>query len=284
MIKVIRDRQDHAIRVPITNHSAVQCFVVWLTFTLFWLPFHSNGNCNGSALAQMSASGLSGRSSASSPLAPLMRTQGGPPVTLNNDFGMWLPSMLQYPLTKNRRLQVYQEIQPRFTRQMERLDQVQIRENLLYVINRRSDIQCGYTFTRNYLPAVFDDHRVQQQFSSVMPFRRFAFYNRSRLEERFIEHRDGEVSVRFRHYTRLTYRLYRERFYTFTANELFINLNNVNNGPSSGIDQNRLLTGVGVRLYKQLRFDVGYMNQYLNPKGNRDKMNHILYLGVSQNF
>lgn len=217
-------------------------------------------------------------------LGQLTRRRLGPPVDVDNDFGMWTPVFLQYPITRSRKLQIYQEVQPRFTRDMDRFEQLLLRQNLLYVINKRSDVQVGYVFVRTYFPTRVDDHRVSQQYAISIPIRKLAFYNRFRLEERFIEYRDGEVSVRARYNSRFTYPVYRNRVFAFVSNELFVNLNRVNRGPTPGIDQNRLLVGTGVRVYKQLRFDVGYMNQYLNFNGNQDKMNHILWLGTSQNF
>ncbi|MBY0552300.1 MAG: DUF2490 domain-containing protein [Candidatus Obscuribacterales bacterium] len=231
------------------------------------------------AVAQTAATGGS-----RSLLGQLTRQRLGPPVEIDNDFGMWTPVFLQYPITRNRKLQIYQEVQPRFTSDMDRFEQLLLRQNLLYVINKRSDVQVGYVFTRTYFPTRVDDHRVSQQYAISIPIRKLAFYNRFRLEERFIEYRDGEVSVRARYNSRFTYPVYRDRVFAFVSNELFVNLNRVNRGPTPGLDQNRLLVGTGVRVYKQLRFDVGYMNQYLNLNGNRDKMNHILWIGTSQNF
>lgn len=230
------------------------------------------------------AQSATGSGSSRSLLGQLTRRRLGPPVDIDNDFGMWTPVFLQYPITKNRKLQIYQEVQPRFTRNMDRFEQLLLRQNLLYVLNKRSDIQVGYVFARTYFPVRFDDHRVSEQIATSIPIGKLAFYNRVRLEQRFIEYRDGEVSARVRYNSRFTYPVYRDRIFAFVSNELFVNLNRVNRGPTPGIDQNRLLVGMGARVYKQLRFDLGYMNQYLNPNGNRDKMNHILWIGTSQNF
>lgn len=217
-------------------------------------------------------------------LGQLTRQRLGPPVDIDNDFGMWTPVFLQYPITRNRKLQIYQEVQPRFTKNMERFEQLLLRQQLLYALNKRSDVQVGYVFARTYFPSQVDDHRVSEQFAFSVPIRKLAFYNRFRMEQRFIEHRDGEVSLRARYNSRFTYPVYRNRVFAFVSNELFLNLNRVNRGPTPGFEQNRLLVGAGVRVYKQLRLDVGYMNQYINPNGNRDKMNHILWIGTSQNF
>lgn len=236
------------------------------------------------AVGEKAAAQTATTSGSRSLLGQLTRQRLGPPVDIDNDFGLWTPVFLQFPITRNRKLQISQDTQPRFTKNMERFEQILLRQQLLYVINKRSDVQVGYVFNRTFFPVQLDDHRISEQFAVSIPIRKLAFYNRFRLEQRFIEYRDGEVSVRARYNSRFTYPVYRDRVFAFASNELFINLNRVNRGPTPGFDQNRLLVGAGVRVYKQLRLDLGYMNQYINTTGNKDKMNHILWIGTSQNF
>ena len=58
--------------------------------------------------------------------------------------------------------------------------------------------------------------------------------------------------------------------YLSTYNEIFIN------NKSNIFDRNRLYGGLGYRINELFRFEIGYMNQFLND-GNRDQINLIVF-------
>jgi hypothetical protein len=60
-------------------------------------------------------------------------------------------------------------------------------------------------------------------------------------------------------------------FYISAYNEIF--LNNQNNV----FDRNRLYGGLGFKLNKTARFELGYLNQFFS-KGNRDQINVITFI------
>ncbi len=67
------------------------------------------------------------------------------------------------------------------------------------------------------------------------------------------------------------------RLYAVVSDELFVNLNSVENGPLRGIDQNRLYAGIGRQMSNQVRMEVGYQQQYVNASDpTDDRANHIL--------
>ena len=61
--------------------------------------------------------------------------------------------------------------------------------------------------------------------------------------------------------------------YLSAYNEIFLNTN------APAFDRNRLYGGIGYRLNKTFKFELAYMNQFLN-QGGRDQMN----ISVFANF
>ena len=69
------------------------------------------------------------------------------------------------------------------------------------------------------------------------------------------------------------------------SDEYWVNLNNANWGPQRGFDQNRAFVGLGYNLTKEIKSEVGYMNQYLNrPLTPIDRNNHILSINLYLNY
>ena len=60
-------------------------------------------------------------------------------------------------------------------------------------------------------------------------------------------------------------------WYGSVYNEIFINDEQII------FDRNRLYFGIGYKLNKTAKFEVGYMNQFLNNQ-NRDQLNLITFL------
>ena len=61
-------------------------------------------------------------------------------------------------------------------------------------------------------------------------------------------------------------------------NEIFINIGNTANVNGEIFDQNRLYLALGYRPHPKADIEIGYMNQYVNGKGNLFTNNHILQL------
>ena len=64
--------------------------------------------------------------------------------------------------------------------------------------------------------------------------------------------------------------------------ELFINLNEVNNGPAKGIDQNWIFTGVEKQINKNTTLEIGYLLNYLNREP--EQLQHALSLNLNINI
>ena len=143
----------------------------------------------------------------------------------------------------------------------------------------------------------FNEHRLWQQWTFAPKMDRFSFLHRSRLEERFVE-TDSDVGIRWRQLFRTQYTLSdsdsvlnsepQSELPSVTEwsligwDEAFFNLNDTDWGARTGFDQNRAFFGVGFKPDKadSLRFEVGYLNQFIYRGAAADTMNHIFSINL----
>jgi len=162
------------------------------------------------------------------------------------------------------------------------LEQLLLRTGVGYNLSENNNnVLLGYGFihSQNYLPegeekVNVDEHRIFQQFITRQSFGRVNLQHRYRFEQRWIEGQD--FSLRFRYFLALNVALTKPEmtdgaFYFSSYNEIFLNYD------SPVFDRNRLYVGLGFRLSNMARFEVGYMNQFLNI-GDRDQINLITFL------
>ena len=146
----------------------------------------------------------------------------------------------------------------------------------------------------------FNEDRVweQMQLNSKWNNDKNIFTNRFRFEQRFVDRIglvDGSVRKietnfqnRFRYLNRnlfhiMDFKSGNEELYLVLQDEVFLNIgdNKVN---SSFFDQNRFLFGFGINYKNSIRFEVAYLNHYVNPSVGNDKMNHTFSLTLFQNL
>lgn len=203
-------------------------------------------------------------------LAPAARAD------LEQDMQIWTPITLDIPI--KRKLRGYFEVGPRIGDGASRINQLLIRPGLEYRFNDHFSLFTGYLWqsTYQYDPyKVLHEHRTWQQILLEKNIKRLSLINRSRLEQRYFENLSG-TGNRLRHLVKGNFRL-SKLFYLTTSNELFLNLNSVNDGPQRGVDQNRLFTGIGLKFGKNDRIEFGYQYQYVNRSDEFDDLaNHAL--------
>ncbi len=170
----------------------------------------------------------------------------------------------------------YFEVQGRMRDGVDALDQLLVRPAVGYDLTNRSSVWVGYGYTPGFPVSgdVLTENRAWQQYLWNRPFARAQFVSRSRLEERAIEGNDV-LAWRFRQQTRFTRPLPVSRLSLLLWDELFVHLNSTRR-TASGFDQNRLFGGVAVAVNPAARFEVGYMNQYLDSFSGPDRSHHIL--------
>ena len=194
----------------------------------------------------------------------------------DSDLGVW------YLLFGNKKLSDkvnwHHEVQYRNFNAIGDLEQLLLRTGIGYDLADNANLLLGYGFIRseNFInqvdKVVVNEHRIFQQLITKQNFNRFRLQHRYRFEQRFVE---GDFRLRFRYFLGVNYSLWKEaegpkEWYLSMYDEIFLNtVQNV-------FDRNRLYGGVGYRLNKSLRFEAGYMNQFL-ANGNRDQLNFVCF-------
>ena len=146
----------------------------------------------------------------------------------------------------------------------------------------------GYAWIRTEPPrgGKVDEQRIFQQLTWSGDTGPFATLLRTRLEQRLIEGAD-DAAWRFRQFVKLGIPLGLGRDLRAVAyDEIFFNLNDPEDGPRSGVDQNRLFVGLAIPIGGAAKstFEIGYLNQWVRVPGGTDPVNHILSLNLFFDF
>lgn len=185
---------------------------------------------------------------------------------------------------KNTKFNWHSEVQYRNYNVAGDLEQLLLRTGVGYNLSENNNnILLGYGFiqSENYSlkstnkedKVGISEHRIFQQFITKQQFSRFYIQHRYRYEQRFIEE---NFKQRFRYFLSLNVALTKKTledktFYLSAYNEIFLNTEKVI------YDRNRLYGGLGYKLNKNIRFELGYMNQFMNGF-SRDQLNVITNL------
>ncbi|WP_452601509.1 DUF2490 domain-containing protein [Pontimicrobium sp. MEBiC06410] len=195
-----------------------------------------------------------------------------------SDFGNWLIYIGGKKL--NSKWNIHNEVQYRNYDAIGDLEQLLLRTGVGYNLSENNNnvlLGYGYILSENYIGDTDDkvsvnEHRIFQQFTTKQSVGRLKLGHRYRFEQRFVE---SEFKMRFRYFLSLKYPLGLNeeqdyKVYLSAYNEIFLNTK------SSVFDRNRLYGGVGYKLNKSLRFELGYMNQFFENSG-RDQLNIITF-------
>ena len=161
------------------------------------------------------------------------------------------------------------------------LEQLLIRTGMGYNLSENNNnvlLGYGYILSENYIDDSDEkeqvhEHRIYQQFITRQRFGRVNLQHRYRFEQRFVE---SDFRLRFRYFLAFNVPLNHKEmidktWYGSCYNEIFLNTKKGN-----VFDRNRLYGGIGYKLNKTFRFELGYMNQFLS-NGNRDQINMIVF-------
>jgi Protein of unknown function (DUF2490) len=198
--------------------------------------------------------------------------------TVNHDFRLWAPVYLTFPLSSS--FIGYMEVNPRFGDNVSELDQLLLRSMVGYKLTDHLSLWQGYAWIGNYQPSFSEENRLYQQLQYRRKFPFVKVLSRTRLEERFIEN-TGSVALRPRTLLRGDFPLPDAPGWAFVVyDEIFVNVNTVENGPRSGFDQNRFFLGMNREFTEHFNMDLGYQMQALNNSqpGLINQINHIILL------
>lgn len=195
-------------------------------------------------------------------------------------------------------MSIHFDAQLRSTDELQHIQTYLLRTGLNYHLNKSMTVTGGYAFINNrrvvnnvsgYAP----EHRIWEQFVFNHKIKRVAVQHRFRLEQRFIAKsivvnnelkNDGTVNAnRLRYFLRSVIPFQKQQPFTkgifgVVQNELFFNVGDNDNVNDKVFDQNRFYLAMGYRLCKKMDVELGYMNQYVNGRGNASINNNIIQI------
>lgn len=199
----------------------------------------------------------------------------------DSNLGNWLIYIGSKKI--NNRFNWHNEVQYRNYNAVGDLEQLLLRTGIGYNLTEgNNNILLGYGFihSQNYIPnqedkVNVDEHRIFQQFITKQKISRISVQHRYRFEQRWIE---SDFRMRFRYFLAINVPLNNAEMMANTVyfsayNEVFLN------DQERVFDRNRLYLGMGYRLNNSVRFELGYMNQFLS-RNERDQVNLIAFINL----
>jgi hypothetical protein len=192
-----------------------------------------------------------------------------PAAELAEDTGAWLQAVAEGsmefidPSLKNGR--VWLEGQSRFDGNWNHWYQGMVRTAVGYSLSDRATIWAGYTWlpTQNIGKPYYSQQDVWPAFRYVLPTDVGTFTFRTMWETNFVV--GNQVRERPRQMIKFMHPMeFEPRLSLIAWDEAFYRVNTTTWGGKSGFDQNRAFAGIGWTFNKNVRTELGYMNQYLD--------------------
>lgn len=204
-------------------------------------------------------------------------------IEISNDLGDWNNINISLPLTK--KIATRFQISPRILNNFSDFNQFIFHSSLGYRFNKNLSFWQAYAFNTTYIPDFRIENRVYQDAILEHSFKNISFENRFRFEERFLENVD-EISLRGRYRLKAVIPLIKKKkVYLSLFDEIFFNLNDAQNGPQSGLDQNRVFVGLGKEINDYLTLELGYQLQHQNRiEPSKDRLNHFILTNINLQF
>jgi len=196
-----------------------------------------------------------------------------------NDLGAWYMYFGNNKISK--KLNWHNEIQYRNFDAVGDLEQLLIRTGIGYdLTENNNNVLLGYGFilSQPYVNGEKKEnieHRIFQQYITKQKFGRFYLQHRYRLEERFLE---DDFRMRFRYMLGVNIPITQKEMlpktlYASVYNEIFLHFN------SRVFDRNRVYGALGYVINKNMRIEVGYMNQ-IQENRNRGQIQIGFYNNI----
>lgn len=194
-----------------------------------------------------------------------------------SDLGNWLIYLGNKKL--NNKWNIHNELQYRNYNAIGDLEQLLLRTGLGYTFDdSKSNVLLGYGYilSENYIDdanekVAINEHRIFQQFTSNQQIGKVKLIHRYRFEQRFVA---DDFKMRFRYFLGLNIPIVdreRNNIYFSAYNEIFLNTE------SPIFDRNRTYFGIGYGVNKNIRIELGYMNQFFETS-SRDQLNIISFI------
>jgi len=185
------------------------------------------------------------------------------------------------------------EGQGRFRDSGRAVDQGLARTGLGYQFAEKASIWLGFAYVGTYPQGRLNinEYRIWQQLLMTDNPSFGDLTSRTRLEQRFIQD-ISPVEWRLREFVRFSRPIYDGSAVSLVLwDEVFVRLNSTTPRTPFGFEQNRGFAGLGYTFSKQLRVEVGYMNQFLffrtiarREQRFDQRINHILSISMFLNL
>lgn len=217
-------------------------------------------------------------------LATLAALAATPALGADEDFQSWLSATGAAALTSQ--VDATMEAHFRLYDDASYLGQLLLRPSLTYKLNGGWSLSGGYAYARtdSGAAAVSHEHRAWEQVGfRFIANNTVAVTGRTRLEQRFVEGRDG-TGWRVRQQVRAAFTPSGAGALQAVAwNETFYSLNDTDFGQRSGFDQTRTFIGASLPLAQRTTIEPGYLNHRTFREGP-DRVNHILAVNLFTRF
>ena len=135
----------------------------------------------------------------------------------------------------------------------------------------------GYKWVDRNSTTLDDEHALWQELHYKRLFADLSSGFQVRLEERFIQGVDGALP-RLRLMQHLSHPIGESRNYVTGFGAIRLNLDEKGDGPPSGLEQTRILFGLGRHIGERIQLEGGYLWQYERERLVENESNHVLRL------
>ena len=197
----------------------------------------------------------------------------------DSSLGNWLIYIGNKKL--NSKWNIHNEVQYRNYNAIGDLEQLLLRTGVGYNLTENNNnilLGYGYILSENYIGDTDDkvsinEHRIFQQFSTKQSIGSVKLGHRYRFEQRFVE---DDFKMRFRYFLSINVPIKKKDseispVYFSAYNEIFLN------SKSAIFDRNRVYTGMGYQINKNIKIELDYMNQFFETD-SRDQINIITFV------
>lgn len=205
-----------------------------------------------------------------------------------DDGGLWMAMFTQGDLISaangRRGVKWWFDGHSRFLDDTDGFHQSIVRPGVGIPLNADTVAWAGYGWISTVPPggARFDEHRIWQQLTWSANHNELGFALRPRFEQRLLD-TGSDTGLRYRQMFRFQHDLPSSPHFTLVSwDELFINLNDTDWGATSGLDQNRIFVGLGLKFPadSRVRTEIGYLNQAIHNATGDNRTNHILAINL----
>ncbi len=194
-----------------------------------------------------------------------------------DDIQQWTSMQIMHKVNDKTQLALYTRFE--VADDISQANTLLFRPFILFKLKSGYSAGLGYEYVDNLRFKGRFENRIWQQIAFAHPAKNYQLSNRLRIEERFIDEIAGPV-VRARYLIGAIFPLKDTNWYPITSNEIFFNLNDKNEGPPHGFDQNRFLVGIGKNIGESSSIQVGYMYRVVDLRKKSVRNDHIALLSL----